>query len=83
MSYILSYELKQDFDNGLGIISGYGSCFNVIDEGNDLILPGAYSQTIADSKALVAQGSQKYLVPFLWSHDPRATNWWCNRFDTG
>lgn len=70
MGYWNSYELKQDFDNGLGIISGYASCFNVVDQGSDLILPGSYTQTIADTKALVASGKQKYLLPFLWQHDP-------------
>jgi HK97 family phage prohead protease len=42
-------------------VSGYGSTFNNIDLGNDIVMPGAFSRTLA------AGGK----VRFLHSHDPR------------
>lgn len=70
MGYQNTIEFKQDLDNATGIITGYASVFNVQDEGNDIVHKGAYLQSIADSKAAIAQGKQKYLWPMLYQHDP-------------
>ena len=46
-----------------GHFAGYASVFNVVDRGNDLILPGAFAQSIRDRGA----GG----IKFLWQHDPK------------
>lgn len=53
-------ELKDD-----GSFTGYASVFNVEDEGSDIVLRGAFTQTLAELKA------KNRVVPMLWSHDPR------------
>lgn len=50
-------------DNRIGHFEGYASVFNVVDRGNDLILPGAFKQSLADRGA---NG-----IKFLWQHDPK------------
>ena len=49
--------LKED-----GSFEGYGSVFNVTDQGNDIIVPGAFLET------LVAQKAAKRLPAMLWQH---------------
>jgi len=43
------FEIKKLTDDGT--IEGYGSVFNVIDSYRDVVLPGAFKATIAESKA--------------------------------
>jgi uncharacterized protein len=69
MAYWNSFELKQDLDHSTGIITGYGSVFKVLDETGDIVQKGAYLQTIAEAKAAVQKGEQKFLWPMLWQHD--------------
>ena len=67
---VLSYKTISDIAaTGAGTIEGYASVFDVQDEGNDIVRPGAYLQSIADCKALVRKGQQTYLLPMLWQHD--------------
>lgn len=40
-----------------GVISGYASCFNIIDQGGDIVLPGAYQDSLTKRHPLM-----------LWSH---------------
>lgn len=47
-----------------GLIEGYGSVFNVVDDGMDIVAPGAFSASIDDMKA-ADRG-----LPMLWQHDP-------------
>lgn len=47
-----------------GRISGYASLFGVKDQGNDVVMPGAYTASLA---RLDADGSS---VKMLWQHDP-------------
>lgn len=54
--------------DGVGTFAGYLSTFNHTDLGDDTILPGAYTQTIADAKAKRATMNNPYLWPILWQH---------------
>lgn len=57
-------ELKLDGDDAAaGTISGYGSVFNIIDRGGDIVLPGAFKASLADWR------KKKALPPMLWQHD--------------
>lgn len=49
-----------------GTIEGYGSVFNLIDRGGDVVMPGAFAKSIAE---LRRKGEP---LPMLWQHDPRA-----------
>ncbi len=46
------------------VIEGYASFFGEVDQGGDVVAPGAYSASLA---ALKASGRQ---VKMLWQHDP-------------
>ena len=52
-----------DIEDGR-IISGYASLFGAVDQGNDVVAPGAYKASL---EALEARGST---VKMLWQHDP-------------
>jgi len=54
-------EIKAQGANGT--FSGYGSVFNVLDKGGDIIVPGAFTASLARWKA---SGRN---VPMLWQHD--------------
>ena len=46
------------------IISGYASLFGAVDQGNDVVAPGAYQASL---EALAARGGT---IKMLWQHDP-------------
>jgi HK97 family phage prohead protease len=46
------------------VISGYASLFGAVDQGNDVVAPGAYAASL---KALESKGSR---IKMLWQHDP-------------
>ena len=48
-------------------IKGYASVFNVVDHHGDMMVKGAYTETLEKSKAR----NQKYPIPLLWHHDPK------------
>lgn len=52
-----------------GQIEAYGAAFNNVDEGNDRILPGAFTRTIQNSKARAKARQKKYILKMLWQHD--------------
>lgn len=52
-----------------GQIEAYGAAFNNVDEGNDRILPGAFTRTIQNSKARAKARDKKYMLKMLWQHD--------------
>lgn len=56
------FVVKELNDNG--VIEGYGSVFDVVDKGGDLIAPGAFSDSL---KAHVENGTTPKM---LWQHDP-------------
>lgn len=47
-----------------GSIEGYGSVFDVVDDYDDVIAPGAFSKSLADHK------SEKTMPAMLWQHNP-------------
>jgi HK97 family phage prohead protease len=53
----LSLEWKADDQ---GMIEGYGSVFDVVDQGGDIIAPGAFRQSLASGRK----------VKMLYQHDP-------------
>lgn len=53
-----------------GHIEAYGAAFNNVDEGNDRILPGAFTRTIQNSKARAKARGKNYILKMLWQHDP-------------
>jgi len=57
----VALELKASSDDGK--FSGYGSVFNVLDKGGDIIVPGAFTASLARWK------SSGRNVPVLWQHD--------------
>lgn len=46
------------------VIAGYASLFGAVDQGNDIVAPGAYGASL---KALAGKGAR---VKMLWQHDP-------------
>jgi len=71
----LSFKIKaigvttSDDGQQFGQIEAYGAAFNNIDEGNDRILPGAFTRTIQNSKARAKARGKKYILKMLWQHD--------------
>ena len=56
----IGFELKEV--TGSGTFSGYGSVYGVIDEGDDIVAPGAFTDSL---KSLSAKGRMPAL---LWQH---------------
>ncbi len=56
-------------DGVQGTISGYLGHFHNVDSQLDVILPGAFTQTIKDAKARRAAQQLDWLFPLLWNHD--------------
>lgn len=54
------YQVKAAADSGL--FSGYGSVFGNIDSYNEVVAPGAFLESIADTK------SKGRTLPVLWQH---------------
>lgn len=59
-------EVKLAADDGAqaGTIEGYASVFNLIDQGGDIVLPGAFKSSLSEWRR------KKQSVPMLWQHDP-------------
>jgi len=56
------FELKVKDVNKDGTFTGYGSVFNVQDQGGDIVMPGAFKNSL---NAIKASGKK---VPVLWQH---------------
>lgn len=61
--------LSLKFDDGgvkvkEGVISGYASLFGIVDQGNDKVMAGAYTKSLAKAK------EQSRNIKMLWQHDP-------------
>ena len=57
-------EVKLAGDGGeTGTIEGYGSVYNVVDRGGDIVVPGAFKKSLAEWR------KRKALPPMLWQHD--------------
>ena len=55
----------KDVDTARGVVCGYASSFNVVDDGNDMVLPGAFTKTIAEQ----GPGSRQPRIKWLYQHD--------------
>lgn len=62
LDFPFEVKLAED-DDGPGTIEGYGSMFNIMDRGGDMVLPGAFKKSLREWKKL------KQLPSMLWSHD--------------
>jgi hypothetical protein len=60
----LTLETKAVDDEGVGIFDGYASTFGNVDQGGDLVEPGAFIPHLAKAKR---DGRR---IPMLWNHDP-------------
>lgn len=58
--YEESLEIK-NLSSGDAIIHGYASVFNVIDQHNDIVLPGAFTES-------VERFHSGKIIPILWQH---------------
>ncbi len=58
----IELELKSLTDKGQ--FSGYGSVFNVVDKGGDIVAPGAFAESLDTWR------KNGRAVPVLWQHDP-------------
>ncbi|KAG1385783.1 hypothetical protein G6F59_017204 [Rhizopus arrhizus] len=54
------YDIKAVSDDGL--FSGYGSVFGVVDSYNEVVAPGAFIESLADTRA------KGRTLPVLWHH---------------
>jgi HK97 family phage prohead protease len=63
------FELKS-VDEDQGIIEGYLSTFNNVDQGKDRVIKGAFKKTLLEAKSRMQHRGKKYLWPVLWMHDP-------------
>lgn len=65
MEFKVAPNAIKDIDSKQGIVTGYPATFNVLDDGNDVILPGAFKRTIN------AWGpSGKNRIKALFMHEP-------------
>lgn len=58
----IELELKSLTDKGQ--FSGYGSVFNIVDKGGDIVAPGAFAESLETWR------KSGRTVPVLWQHDP-------------
>jgi hypothetical protein len=61
--------------SGEQVIEGYASLFGRVDQGGDMVLPGAYGASLANrAKAAAVEGNRPAVgrVRMLWQHDPGA-----------
>lgn len=56
-----NFEMLSLDEKNAGYFSGYASVFNTVDSQGDIILPGAFAQTLQNQKK----------VKLLWQHDPK------------
>jgi HK97 family phage prohead protease len=59
----IELDLKKAPDDK-GRFSGYGSVFNVVDKGGDIVAPGAFAESLETWR------KNGRTVPVLWQHDP-------------
>lgn len=58
-----SLQFKAEDVSASGSFSGYVATFGNVDQGGDVIAPGAFA------KSLSRAGREKRLIPMLWQHD--------------
>jgi len=60
----------KDFNDEKGIISGYLSTFDNIDDQGDRVRPGAFKRTLQNKYEYKKVNNRRYILPLLWQHDP-------------
>ncbi|MBX9926605.1 MAG: HK97 family phage prohead protease [Hyphomicrobiaceae bacterium] len=58
-----TFHVKAEDVTPEGRFKGYASVFGIIDQGGDVVQPGAFIESIAQAK------SDNRLIPMLWQHD--------------
>ena len=61
----LTLTLKSSDLQDTGQFEGYASTFGNVDQGGDLIEPGAFRESVAKARA------EGWGIPMLWQHDQR------------
>src|SRR6266550_3379990 len=56
-------------DDAQGLIEAYGSVFDTVHQGNDVLRPDAFKRSIQSSKSRVKAGHATFLAIMLWQHD--------------
>lgn len=59
-----AYAVK-DLDTKQGIIQAYWSAFSNVDDGGDVVMPGAFTKSISEW----GPGSKQPRIKYLWQHD--------------
>ena len=59
------FALKASDDGIEGIVTGIANCMNLVDLGDDIILPGSFAKTLKD---------HRYRFPLDWDHRPGLQN---------
>src|SRR2546421_11910974 len=62
------FEIKE-FDDAQGIVKGYLSTFDNVDEGGERVRPGCFKRTLANKYQYKQQHNTSFLFPLLWQHD--------------
>lgn len=57
------FEIDTKAISDAGEFEGYASVFDVVDQGGDMVKPGAFIESIAKAK------TDRRLIPMLWQHD--------------
>ena len=60
--FLASVEIEAKMVDDEGGFEGYGAIFNIMDSGNDIILPGAFAKSLREIPATK--------VRMLWNHSP-------------
>lgn len=59
----IEFNMKADDVKDDGSFSCYGAVFNNVDQGGDVIAPGAFNESLIEAK------KESRLIPMLWQHD--------------
>jgi HK97 family phage prohead protease len=74
-SKTLSFQVKatgittNEQGQQVGKIEAFGAIYNNVDDGNDRILPGAFTRTAKNSKSRADARNNPYVLKMLWQHD--------------
>jgi HK97 family phage prohead protease len=60
----------KDFDDEKGLVKGYLSTFDNIDDQGDRVRPGAFKRTLQNKYEYKKANDKRFLMPLLWQHDP-------------
>lgn len=63
LDFPFEFKLAAD-DSAPGTIEGYASVFGLMDQGGDIVMPGAFKATLSDWR------KRKASPPMLWQHNP-------------